>query len=328
MKVVITGGTGFLGLQLARRLLVRGRLTGSSGQPERITAIELIDTALPALRPPGLDERVTMIRGEVSDRTLLHQAMVGDSLSVFHLASVVSAGAEQDFDLALKVNLDGGLAVLETARAMRTRPRLVFTSSIAVFGGPSMPETVDDRSKITPMSTYGMTKAVLELLVNDYTRKNFIDGRGARLPTIIVRPGVPNKAASGFASGVFREPLAGKECVLPVGPEQRMVVGGYRNAVEGMIVLHEAVSDSVGPDRTINFPCLGATVAEMIECLKRVAGTRALGPIRFAPDPAIQAICRTWPGHASFLRARTLGLPADPDLDSIVRAYIEDFVDR
>ncbi|MEE8172614.1 MAG: D-erythronate dehydrogenase [Alphaproteobacteria bacterium] len=327
MKVVITGGTGFLGLRLARAILERGALCGASGAPEPVDKMILFDNVTPPERPKGLDQRVEIVSGDISDRDLVMRFVAGDSLSVFHFASVVSAGAEQDFDLALKVNLDGGLNVLEAARAAPGLPRVVFTSSLAVFGGSAMPDTVSDDTKITPMTTYGMTKVVNELLLSDYTRKGFLDGRGARLPTVIIRPGKPNKAASGFASGVFREPLSGIDYELPVSDETRMAVSGYRTIVDGILTLHEAESAAIGDDRSINLPSISLTVAEMIEGLRRVAGNRPLGRIVAAPDAAIQAICDGWPGREEAPRAAALGLPADKDLDSIIRAYIEDYAD-
>ncbi|MDA0229969.1 MAG: NAD-dependent epimerase/dehydratase family protein [Proteobacteria bacterium] len=327
MKVVITGGTGFLGLRLARAILERGTLRGASGAPEPVDEMILFDAVTPAERPEGLDARVKIVSGDISDRDLVMRLIAGNSLSIFHFASVVSAGAEQDFDLALKVNLDGGLNVLEAARAAPGLPRVVFTSSLAVFGGSALPDTVSDDTKITPMTTYGMTKAINELLLNDYTRKGFLDGRGARLPTVIIRPGKPNKAASGFASGVFREPLSGTDYELPVSNETRMAVSGYRTIVEGILALHEADSDAVGDDRSINLPSVSLTVTEMIEGLRRVAGNRPLGQIIAKPDPAIQEICNGWPGRELAPRASALGLPADKDLDSIIRAYIEDYAD-
>ena len=325
MKVVITGGTGFLGFRLARAILERGTLRGASGTPEPVDKMILFDSVTPAERSEDLDARVEIVRGDISDRDLVMRLITGDSLSVFHFASVVSAGAEQDFDLALKVNLDGGLNVLEAARAAPSLARVVFTSSLAVFGGSALPDTVSDDTKITPMTTYGMTKVVNELLLNDYTRKGFIDGRGARLPTVIIRPGKPNKAASGFASGVFREPLSGTDYELPVSNETRMAVSGYRTIVDGILTLHEADSEAVGDDRSINLPSISVTVAEMIEGLHRVAGNRPLGQIIAKPNPAIQAICNGWPGRELAPRALALGLPADKDLDSIIRAYIEDY---
>ena len=327
MKVVVTGGTGFLGLRLARAILERGALCGASGAPEPVDKMILFDNVTPPERPKGLDQCVEIVSGDISDRDLVMRLVAGDSLSVFHFASVVSAGAEQDFDLALKVNLDGGLNVLEAARAAPGVPRVVFSSSLAVFGGSAMPDTVSDDTKITPMTTYGMTKVVNELLLSDYTRKGFLDGRGARLPTVIIRPGKPNKAASGFASGVFREPLSGIDYELPVSDETRMAVSGYRTIVDGILTLHEAESAAIGDDRSINLPSISLTVAEMIEGLRRVAGNRPLGRIVAAPDPEIQAICDGWPGREEAPRADALGLPADKDLDSIIRAYIEDYAD-
>ena len=220
MKVVITGGLGFLGQRLARTLLDRGTLTGASGEQERIDEVILFDAALPERPPAGLDdERVSLVAGDVADGETVHALIAGDSLSVFHFASVVSAGAEQDFDLALAVNLTGGLNVLEACRAAPGLPRLVFTSSIAVYGGSALPATISDETKITPQGTYGVTKVINEHLVADYTRKGYLDGRGGRPPTVIVRPGKPNKAASSFASGLFREPLAGVDHALPVSRE-------------------------------------------------------------------------------------------------------------
>ncbi|MBT5238948.1 MAG: NAD-dependent epimerase/dehydratase family protein, partial [Rhodospirillaceae bacterium] len=178
MKVVITGGTGFLGLRLARKILERRTLTGASGQQEPVEQLILFDAVTPAERPAGLDDRVTITSGDVADEKTIMGMVNGASLSVFHLASVVSAGAEQDFDLALEVNLDGGLNLLEACRAAPGLPRFVFTSSLAVFGGAAMPAEVGDDTKITPQNTYGMTKVINELLVNDYTRKGFLDGRG------------------------------------------------------------------------------------------------------------------------------------------------------
>jgi nucleoside-diphosphate-sugar epimerase len=190
-----------------------------------------------------------------------------------------------------------------------------------------MPKTVADTTKQTPRTTYGATKAVGELLINDYTRKGFLDGRAARLPTIVIRPGRPNLAASSFASGVFREPLNGAPCALPVGLDTRMPVLGYRSAVEGFVRLHEAPSEALGEDRALNFPSLSVTVEEMIAALKRVAGARPLGEITVAPDPGIEAIVATWPTETSFARATALGLPVEDSLDDIVRAYIEDFLE-
>ena len=327
MKVVITGGCGFIGLRLAQRLLERGELTGPSGGPEPIDELVLFDMSAPPALPDALDGRVTVLLGEISNRDEIFQLVDRDDISVFHLASVVSGGGEKDFDLAIRVNLDGGLNVMEACRARAGLPRLVFASSIAVFGGTAMPKVVGDTVKQTPQTTYGATKAICELLVNDYTRKGFLDGRSARLPTVIIRPGKPNAAASSFVSGLFREPLNGVPCALPVQPETVMPVLGYRSIVEGFIKLHELDGAALGDDRALSLPSLTVTVAEMIKALDRVAGDRPLGKITVEPDPFIEAIVATWPLDASHQRATALGLSKEASLDDIVRAYIEDYLE-
>ncbi|HWA44112.1 MAG TPA: D-erythronate dehydrogenase [Hypericibacter adhaerens] len=326
MKIVITGGTGFLGLMLARALVKRGQLTAPSGNAERIDEILLFDMVAPAVRPAGLDERVKIETGQISDGARVRALVDRDDIGIFHLASVVSGEGEQNFDLAMQVNLDGTRHLLEAARARGSRPRLVFASSIAVFGGDGMPPSVGDAVKQTPQTTYGVTKAIGELLVNDYSRKGFIDGRSVRLPTIVIRPGKPNKAASSFASGVFREPLNGIDCALPVTLDTVMPVSGYRTAVENMIRLYELPPEKLGSDRAVGLPSLDVTVGEMVESLKRVAGNRHLGEITVAPDPFIQKIVAGWPTGTNFKRATSLGLAADESLDPIVKGYIEDFL--
>ena len=327
MKVVITGGTGFIGRMLARAILERGTLTGPSGNQEEVDAITLFDAVEPPAPLEGLDARAEVVIGEISDTDLVSGLVDRDDISVFHLASVVSGGGEKDFDLAIRVNLTGGINVLEAARARAGAPRVVFASSIAVFGGNVMPAVVGDATKRTPQTTYGVTKTIGELLINDYSRKGFLDGRSARLPTIVIRPGKPNAAASSFASGVFREPLNGVPCALPVTLDTVMPVLGYRSAVAGFIALHEADANDLGDDRAINFPAHAATVEEMIAALKRVAGNRRLGEITVEPDPVIQAIVATWATETEFARATALGLPREANLDEIVEAYIEDFLD-
>jgi len=328
MKVVVTGGTGFLGLGVARALLKRGVLAGPGGAAEPIDEMVLFDAARPATTPAGLDGRTTIIAGDIADRDRVAKLIDRDDVAVFHLASVVSAGAERDFDGALRVNVRGTRNVLEAlrARAGARRPRLVFASSVAVYGGVS-PDAVSDATRETPATTYGMTKAIGELLVNDYARKGFVDGRAARLPTVIVRPGPANAAASGFASGVFREPLAGVDYALPVAPSTRIMVIGARNAVAGLIGLIEADGAALGGDRAVALPNRAYSVAEMIAAMEKVAAERGIRPgaVRPAPDAAVEAIVGSWPLRMDDRRARALGLAADESLEGIVRDYIEDF---
>jgi len=326
MKVIITGGTGFVGLSLARRILEKGTLSGPEGQQEEIDSLVLFDAVVPDQRPAGLDDRVAIEAGDISDGDRVAALVDRDDLSVFHLASVVSGGGEKDFDLAMRVNLDGSRALFEACRRRESMPRLVFASSLAVFGGSAMPKTIGDTTKPLPQTTYGMTKAVCELLINDYTRKGFFDGRSARLPTVVIRPGKPNLALSSFASGVFREPLNGVDYVCPVGIDTRIPVIGVRTVIEGFISLHEAGSGVLGEDRAVTLPSLSVTVAEMIDSLQRVAGVRELGAIEVKPDPLVESVCASWPFHTEHSRALSIGLPADENLDDIVRAYIEDYL--
>jgi nucleoside-diphosphate-sugar epimerase len=326
MKALITGGTGFIGLTLARNLLQRGRLTGPSGAEEEIDSIVLFDNTVPDRRPGGLDERVAIIDGDISDPATVSDLVDRDDMSVFHLASVVSAGGEKDFDLAMRVNLDGSRLLFEACRARHSLPRLVFASSIAVFGGDAMPDTVGDATKQTPQTTYGITKAICEMLINDFSRKGFLDGRTARLPTIIIRPGRPNLAASSFASGVFREPLKGEECILPVALDTRMPLLGYRNAVAGLVALHEADAEALGTDRAVMMPSTTYTVAEMIAALEVMADRNGirLGPITERRDPAIERIVAGWAPRTETPRADQLGLPRDPDLQRVIQDFIDD----
>ncbi|MDA1089937.1 MAG: NAD-dependent epimerase/dehydratase family protein [Proteobacteria bacterium] len=319
MKIVITGGCGFLGVGIARKLMQR---------PD-MDSLVLFDAKVPDVVPDGLDGRVTMVDGDISDRDQVAALIDRDDIGAFHLASVVSAGGEKDFDLAMRVNFDGGRNILDALRTRNGTPRIVFASSLAAFGGPDMPEAVTDMTRLLPQTTYGMTKAIGELMINEYTRKGFLDGRAVRLPTVIIRPGAPNAAASGFASGVFREPLSGVEYVLPVAMDTRMMVIGARNAIAGLIGLMDADGDALGADRVVNLPNNAYAVTEMIAALERVAAEKgiALGPITLSPDPATEAIVKSWPLAMQDSRARTLGLPKDDSLEAIIREYIEDFIE-
>ncbi len=325
MRVVITGGLGFLGQRLADRLLARATLRGPDGEQHAIDELILFDIPTTEI-PEHSDDRVEVVTGDVSRSADVEAIINRREVGVFHLASVLSGGAEADFDLALRVNVDGGRAVLDACRALGSRPRLVFTSTIATFGGRDEYGSVSDTTKQVPETTYGTTKAMMELLVNDYTRKGYVDGRTARVATVIVRPGSSNPAASAFASAIFREPLERRNFAAPVSLETQMAVIGYRTVIDGLVQLYEVDAGELGSNRAFGLPALTVSVGEMVESLRRVAQDRSLGSISVRPDPETQRIVDSWPVVINSERAQALGLPADSDLDVMVRAYIEDFV--
>ena len=322
MKVVITGGLGFLGLGLARRLLELGELGLGEGERAAIDTLVLADREVPASRSDWMDARVELAACDVADRDLLFGLIDRDDVSVFHLAAIVSAEAERDPELAWRVNVDGGRNMLDAVRRRSGCQRVVVTSTYAVFGG-NLPDVCGDDTKLTPQSTYGMTKAILELLVADYSRRGAIDGRVARLPTVIVRPGASNAAASSVASAIFREPLAGRPYQVPVTEDTRMAFTGARSAIEGLIALHEVSGADLGNDRSVCFPSRAASIREMVECLQRVAGSRLLGPISWGPDPVAQAIVSSWPLDVDAARAIAAGVPLPDELDRIVQEAAE-----
>ncbi len=328
MKVIITGGGGFLGSQLCSKLLERGELTGPSGSAEKISEVVLLDAFF---REPAKDARVRQITGDISSRDVVFAAAGSvAATSIFHLASMVSGECEERFDDALRVNLDGGRNVFEAARALPGKPRVVFASSIACFGGEAMQDPNTDRTKLTPQTTYGMTKAMCELMVNDYSRKGFFDGRSARLPTVVVRPGKPNAAASSWASGMFREPLNGEPCMLPVRRDQCHPMTGYRTVIESLIALHEVPAERLRDDRAIGLPAHRVTPQLAESVLREIAAERGLklGPITDAFDARIQGIVDNWPVAVDGARAVALGLPTPPPLKVIVSQYLEDFGKR
>ena len=323
MKIIITGGGGFLGSQLATTLLNRGELTGPSGRQEPIDELVLIDVRFHVAQN---GPRMQQLVGDISNRNVIDEA-IGNSqnISVFHLASMVSGECEERYDDALRVNLDGGRNIFEAARAAPGRPRVVFASSIASFGGAATATPVSDLAKQTPQTTYGMTKAMCELLVNDHTRKGHFDGRSARLPTVIIRPGKPNAAASSWASGMFREPLNGETCELPVHRDQPHPMTGFRTVVDSFIALFEVPEERLGDDRAYGLPAHQVTPAMAGKVLIELAEKKnlALGQIEDAFDPRIQAIVDTWPTAVDGTRAVALGLPQPPPLKQIVQQYLE-----
>jgi nucleoside-diphosphate-sugar epimerase len=323
MKVVITGGAGFLGRKLAKALLARGTLTGPDGKAAPLGQIVLFDT----VAAEGFaDARVRGLAGDVSDAAAVRALIGDDTASIFHLAAVVSAGAEADFDLGYRVNLDGTRLVLEAARALKWPARLVFASSVAVYGGP-LPETVTDDTIPTPQTSYGTQKLCGEYLVQDYSRKGYVDGRSLRLPTIMVRPGKPNLAASTWASSIIREPLSGVDAVCPVRPESRMACLSPRRVIDAFIAMHELPGEKLGHYRGLLLTGIPVTAGEMAAAAVRNAGNRKLGRVLWQPDARIQKIVDGWPAATRSARAAALGFAHDRDIDEIVRAFIADDLD-
>lgn len=319
MHVVITGGAGFLGSKLAAALLARGTLTDPKGHARAVERVTLVDVGPARLTDP----RIRSMTGDIADPALIERALADGADSIFHLAAVVSGEAESNFDLGWGVNVDAMRALLERCRTLATPPRFVYTSSCAVFGGP-LPDPVLDTQALWPQSSYGNQKAVGEFLVNDWTRKGYIDGRSLRLPTISVRPGKPNKAASSFASGILREPLNSVDAVCPVARETRMWLSSPRRAVDNLIVAHEAPASAFAHTRSINVPGISTSVDAMLASLRRVAGDAVADRVSFREDAAIDRIVRTWPVNFDTAFARSLGMGADADFDAIIRQYIDD----
>ncbi len=317
MRVLVIGAAGMIGRKLTARLASGAPL----GRPvEHLTLVDVVAPTAPAGFPAPIAVETADLGGPgAADRLVATRPDV-----IFHLAAIVSGEAEADFEKGYRVNLDGTRALFEAIRNVpEYRPRLVFTSSVAVFGAP-FPDAIPDDFHTTPLTSYGTQKAIGELLLNDYSRRGFMDGVGVRLPTICIRPGLPNKAASGFFSGILREPLAGQEAVLPVPDTVRHWFASPRAAV-GM-VLHAATIDSepLGWRRTLSMPGLSATVGDEIEALRRVAGEKAVRLIRREPDPAIAAIVGGWAQNFDPRRAESLGFVAERSFDDIIRAHLED----
>jgi nucleoside-diphosphate-sugar epimerase len=322
MKIVVTGGAGFLGQRLVRALCERGRLTDAAGHEREIEQIVAIDQAQPGAL--HVDDRVGYVLGDIGQPSFIGHVLASDTASVFHLAAVVSGAAERDFDLGMRVNFDGTRHLLEACRRQKQVPKVVFASSVAVFGQP-LPEVVTDATTPTPQTSYGTQKLACELLVNDYSRKGFIDGRSVRLPTIVVRPGKPNAAASSFASGIIREPLAGEESVCPVDASTGVWMSAPGTAVTAFVHAHDLEASAWGRLRSLNLPGITATVAQMIDALRAAAGSAVADRVKMQIDEPIAAIVRSWPARFDTARARALGFPQDADFASILRQYMQHY---
>jgi D-erythronate 2-dehydrogenase len=312
MKVVVTGAAGFLGQEVVGSLLRRGSLRGQElGQ---VVAVDLVAS------PDTDDPRVDPVAGDITEPGFL-DPVLADADVVFHLAAVVSGQAEAEHDLGMRVNLDGTRLLLDACRAAGRAPIVVFASSLAVYGG-QLPAVVDDSTPVRPESSYGTQKAIGELLVADYTRKGFLDGRALRLPTICVRPGRPNQAASSFLSGIIREPVAGTVAVCPVAPETVVWLASPQCAVDGLIAGAELESVAIGANRSVNVPGVSVSVGEMVETLGRLAGPAAAELVRWERDPRIERIVGTWPAAVDVRRAAALGLAGDRDFAALVEAHL------
>jgi nucleoside-diphosphate-sugar epimerase len=317
MHILITGAAGMIGRKLTARLVKDG---GLGGKP--IDRLTLIDVVAPE-KPAGYAGAVDVSTSDLSAPGAAAKAIGGRPEVIFHLAGVVSGEAEIDFEKGYRVNLDGTRALLEAIRTAVYKPKVVFTSSIAVYGAP-FPTSIPDDFHLTPLTSYGTQKAICELLLADYARRGLLDGVGIRLPTICVRPGKPNKAASGFFSGIIREPLAGQEAVLPVSENVRHTHASPRAAVGFLIHAAGLTPEQLGPRINLAMPGVSCTVGEQIEALRRVAGDKIAARIRREPDELVQRIVSGWAERLDAKRARELGFEAEVSFEDIVRAHIED----
>ena len=333
VNVIITGGAGFLGSRLARELLAAGSLEVAGGEARPVSRVTLIDQA-PV--PPDLaaDERVTAVCGDLAELLdpaaggpdILAIGGIGDEAEViFHLAAAVSGECEADFDLGIRANLRVTEALLASCRALGTNPLVVFSSSLAVFGGSAdhpLPAVVDDQTPPNPQTSYGAQKVIGEQLLADYTRKGFLCGRALRLVSISVRPGRPNGAASGFMSGIIREPLAGQRVTCPVAPDTEVALASPAKAIAGLRCAATASDQAWGGRSAVNLPALTVSVADMAAALTRIAGPQVSALIDWIPDTEIARMVASWPARVRADRAARLGLTPDPDFDSIVMMHL------
>lgn len=319
MRILITGAGGFIGRKLAQRLLADGNLDGRT--VEHVTAADVF-----GLDQLADDPRLTKTELDITDHVAVAQLIATGFDAVFHLAAIVSGNAEEDFDLGYKVNLDGTRYILEGLRALGTSPIVVFASTLAVFGGP-VPDPIGDNQQLTPQTSYGTQKAAGELLVADYTRKGYIDGRSLRLPTIVVRPGKPNKAASTFASSIIREPLSGQEAICPVSLDSKMYILSPRRVIDAFIRAASLPSAAFGEVRSLTLPGIAVGIGEALDALRRIAGDKVADRVKQEPDARIQKIVDGWPYNFTAARAREMGFESDASIDEMIEAHIADELD-
>ncbi|MFD0915316.1 D-erythronate dehydrogenase [Pseudahrensia aquimaris] len=317
MKILVLGAAGMVGRKLIEHLISIGSLRG-----EKITGLHAFDVVEPAFESDGFP--ITVSHGDVADKATVDGMVSAKPDVIFHLAAIVSGEAEADFDKGYRINQGGTQNLFDAVVAREGyTPRVVYASSIAVFGAP-FPEAIQDDFHLTPLTSYGTQKAIGELLLADLTRKGHLDGVGLRLPTIVVRPGKPNLAASGFFSNIIREPLAGKRAVLPVSKDVMHWMASPRSAVGFCVRAAEIDGTEIGPRRNLTMPGLAITVGEMIEALGRVAGAEAVARIDEVRDDTIVSIVDNWPRKFHAARAQSLGFVAESSFDEIIQAHIED----
>ncbi|MGB0411762.1 MAG: D-erythronate dehydrogenase [Pikeienuella sp.] len=320
MRVLITGGGGFLGTKLAAALAAKGEIQG-----REISHLTQADLAAP--EPVSAGFPTEGIALDISDRAAVDTAFLTPPDAIFHLAAVVSGQAEAEFEIGMRVNLMGTINVLEAARAAGNQPIVVFTSSVATYGG-EVPEMIEDWTALNPQTSYGAQKVMGEMLLTDMSRKGFVDGRGLRLPSVTVRPGKPNAAASSFMSSIFREPLQGETANCPVAEDYPIWSSAPRTVVANMVHAAEVKAAAWGENRCLAIPGLTATVREMIEAMTAVAGAEPASRITWNPDPAVQAICSGWRAHLNPAKALQLGFAQDTSFEDNIRWFLEDDIRR
>lgn len=316
-KIIITGAAGFLGQKLAHKLL-----RDESVEFDQLLLIDIVKAP-----EPNNDPRVKSIALDLSDKQSVEKLIDDQCVAIFHLAAIVSSHAESDFDLGMKVNFDITRTLLEICREASSKIKFIFTSSLAVFGG-KLPEIITDNTAVTPQSSYGMEKAMAELLVNDYIRKGFLDGCVVRLPTICVRPGKPNKAASSFVSSIIREPLQGESAICPVDPRLKLWLSSPEYVINNIVYASTLKADDFGGSRTINLPGITVSVEEMLQTLKSVAGKETYELVEFKEDSNINQIVSSWPGKFNIDTSINMGFVGNKDFNEIIHEFMSNDIDK
>ncbi len=313
MRILILGGGGFLGRRLAKELIQNGGL--AHGEIVRLTMVDI------AFEDRLHDSRVEYIQADFSDEATITNILQQQPDVIFHLAAIVSGEAEKNLELGMKINFHASLQILELCRKLAIHPHIVFASSCAVFGG-DVSRVITDETAPKPRSSYGTQKAMVELLLNDYSRRGFVDGRSLRLPTIAIRPGKPNAATSSFVSSIIREPLQGKKASYPVPPETLCWILSPKHVIKNFIHAANIDEKLLGDDRVINLPGLTVSVREMINSLEQITGTEITNLITYEPDEFLESIVLTWPPYFDTVRAKELGFVSDSSVEEIIRSYI------